>query len=232
MEQGNKNASNSSTSSSSDKPQGRGNRSRSNNRRRRKRPANASGASKGQGQQAGQGSNKPGAKGPQSNQSKPNKKAQGKSSNRNRRRRGPNKNRRPNPQHLSGEDFIIVKYFNLLDQHIMARRKYFDNFDRVGEKQREKLERNYIETQKTFLAFKSRLKEEDLKVFEEKFESLKMDLTYSTNHELPVGEVKPEVSEEEIEDPHYLQTQIEADYTEDTEESVGSLEDYKAYKGV
>ncbi|POB14549.1 MULTISPECIES: hypothetical protein [Pseudomonadati] len=226
MEQGNKNASNSS-SASSDKPQNRGNRSRSNNRRRRKRPANASAANPNKAQQPQQGANKSAQSGQATN-----KKPSNKSSNRNRRRRGPSKNRRPNPQHLSGEDFIIVKYFNLLEQHIMARRKYFDNFERVGEKQREKLERNFIETQKTFLAFKERLKEEDLKVFEEKFESLKMDLTYSSNHELPVGEVEPEVTEEEIEDPHYLQTQVEANYADDTEESVGSLEDYKAYKGL
>ncbi|MFG1498985.1 hypothetical protein ABMA70_02165 [Halobacteriovorax sp. XZX-3] len=226
MEQGNKNASNSS-SASSDKPQNRGNRSRSNNRRRRKRPANASAANPNKAQQPQQGANKSAQSGQATN-----KKPSNKSSNRNRRRRGPSKNRRPNPQHLSGEDFVIVKYFNLLEQHIMARRKYFDNFERVGEKQREKLERNFIETQKTFLAFKERLKEEDLKVFEEKFESLKMDLTYSSNHELPVGEVEPEVTEEEIEDPHYLQTQVEANYADDTEESVGSLEDYKAYKGL
>ncbi|WP_412471471.1 hypothetical protein [Halobacteriovorax sp. RT-1-4] len=226
MEQGNKNASNSS-SASSDKPQNRGNRSRSNNRRRRKRPANAGAANPNKAQQPQQGANKSAQSGQATN-----KKPSNKSSNRNRRRRGPSKNRRPNPQHLSGEDFIIVKYFNLLEQHIMARRKYFDNFERVGEKQREKLERNFIETQKTFLAFKERLKEEDLKVFEEKFESLKMDLTYSSNHELPVGEVEPEVTEEEIEDPHYLQTQVEANYADDTEESVGSLEDYKAYKGL
>lgn len=204
MEQGNKSASNSGQS------QGQ-KRKRPNNRRRNNNKKNA--VNKAAPQASGPNTNKP-------------------SGNKNRRRRYSNKNRRPQSQNLKGEDFVIVKYLNLLDQHIVARRKYFDNFERVGEKQREKLERNFIETQKTFLAFKERLKDEDLKIFNEKFESLKPDLTYSTNHQLPTGEVEPEVTVDQIEDPHYLQTQIQANYAEDTEESVGSMDDYKAYKGV
>ncbi len=223
MEQGNKSASNSGQSNNPGQKSASGgnsgNKRRSNNRRRnnRKKPSGqqAQGQDKNKQAKAGQ----PQGEGPKK---RPN----------NRRRRPNNRNRKPQAQNLKGEDFVIVKYLNLLEQHIVARRKYFDNFERVGEKQLEKLERNYIETQKTFLAFKERLKEEDLKIFEEKFESLKMDETYSNNHELPKGEVEPEVEEDQIEDPHYLQTQIQSNFSEDTEESVGTLDDYKAYKGL
>lgn len=234
MEQGKKEASNNNNNANSNSNKsGQGNKRRRNNRRRPNNKQQAKG-NKPEAQNKTSGQNK--NKGPKSQNKSADKaapkKGQGRSNNRNRRRRPQGRNRRSGTGHLKGEDFVIVKYFNLLEQHIMARRKYFDNFDRVGEKQREKLEKNFIDTQKTFLDFKGRLKPEELEIFEKKYENLKMDTTYANNHELPLGEVEPEVTAQEIEDPHYLQTQIQADYSEDTEESMGSLEDYKAYKGL
>ncbi|RZF20517.1 hypothetical protein DAY19_11055 [Halobacteriovorax vibrionivorans] len=222
MEQGKKEASNNKGDANKPRPN---NKRRRNNRRRPNNKQQAKGA-KGQEQKQTK------SQGPNKGQKAAPKKSGSRSNNRNRRRRPQGRNRRSGTSHLKGEDFVIVKYLNLLEQHIMARKKYFENFDRVGEKQKEKLEKNFIDTQKTFLDFKGRLKPEELEIFEKKFESLKMDTTYANNHELPLGEVAPEVSVEEIEDPHYLQTQIQADYSEDTEESMGSLEDYKAYKGL
>jgi hypothetical protein len=165
--------------------------------------------------------------------SKPNKSPNKKSSN-NRRRRYSNNRRRGNNkvQKLTGLDYITTKYLNLLDQHLQARKKYFENFSRVNPKQLEKLERNYVESQKAFLVFKERLNTEDRELFEKRYESLKLDTTYSSNHELPVGPVEVNFTEEEIQDPHLLQSQMESNFNEDTEESTGSYDDYKAYKGI
>lgn len=157
-----------------------------------------------------------------------------KRSSNNKRRRYSNNRRRGNNkvQKLTGLDYITTKYLNLLDQHLQARKKYFENFSRVNPKQLEKLERNYVESQKAFLVFKERLSTEDRELFEKRYESLQLDTTYSSNHELPVGPVEVSFTEEEIEDPHLLQSQIESSYNEDEEESVGNYEDYKAYKGI
>jgi len=156
-----------------------------------------------------------------------------KSSSGNRKRRYNNKRRGNNKvQKLTGIDYITTKYLNLLDQHLQARKKYFENFSRVNPKQLEKLEKNFVESQKAFLVFKERLNTEDRELFEKRFESLDLDTTYSSNHELPVGPVEVELTEDQIQDPHLLLSQSESDFAEDEEESVGTLEDYKSYKGI
>ncbi|OIQ15869.1 MAG: hypothetical protein BM556_16340 [Bacteriovorax sp. MedPE-SWde] len=145
----------------------------------------------------------------------------------NNKRRGNNK-----VQKLTGIDYITTKYLNLLDQHIQARKKYFENFSRVKGQALAKLERNFIESQKAFLVFKERLSTTDQELFEKRYNSLGDDETYSKNHELPQGPVEISLGEEDIIDPHYLQSQIQANYEEDSEESSGSYDDYKAYKGI
>ena len=59
------------------------------------------------------------------------------------------------------------------------------------------------------------------------------DRTYSTINNLsPIG--VNEVVNEEIRDPHFITKQKEAidTYKEDTEESVGTMDDYRSYKGI
>lgn len=131
-----------------------------------------------------------------------------------------------------GMDYITTKYLNLLDQHIQARRKYFENFDKVTGHTLEKLEQNFIESQKIFLAFREKLSKEDLEKFDAHFGAQKLDTTYSSNHSLAQDAYVKDDSEITIDDPHLLESQKRSAYSEDTEESVGSIEDYKSYKGL
>lgn len=223
---------NNNTNSNGKKASGPNSGPNKNNRRRR--PNNKSNRNRNRNNdknaQAASGqSNNSGSKPNQKNANSSNKRP----SSNNKRRRYNNKRRTNNKvQKLTGLDYITTKYLNLLDQHLQARKKYFDNFDRVSPKQLEKLEKNFVESQKAFLVFKERLNSEDRELFEKRYESLELDTTYSRNHELPQEATPVELSEEEIVDPHLLQSQIESAYAEDNEESVGSYEDYKAYKGL
>lgn len=57
------------------------------------------------------------------------------------------------------------------------------------------------------------------------------DTTYSQNQNVsPAPDV--DLSNVEVIDPHFLEEQRKADFSRDTEESVGSYEDYKNYKGI
>jgi hypothetical protein len=179
-------------------------RRRSNNRRRRP-----------QGSQGPQG-----PQGPNENQG-----GQSASSRSGRRRR------RGNGPRLSAIDRLIVKVENLRLAHLEARRKYFELFDRADPRQKDKLERQFTQSMKTLRDFESSLTEQDRALFERHYDAYPPDLTYATNHELPSagGGVS---FEGEFEDPHELESQKQANYAQDTEESIGSLDDYKAYKGL
>ncbi|CBW26324.1 hypothetical protein BMS_1464 [Halobacteriovorax marinus SJ] len=176
-------------------------------------------------------------------------------SNRNRRYRGRPKKKNPNAQQasnkpsnnnnrkkrynnrrgpkLSLEDQITLKYNNLLEQHLVARKKYFALYHRADPKQKAKLERIYYNTIAKLREFERGLSGDKLDIFQKHFNSLKEDHIYSVNHEIePIAE---HVSHQgDFDDPHFLQLQKEAktQYSEDTEESVGSIDDYKQYKGL
>lgn len=173
--------------------------------------------------------------GPGPQQGQPGPKAAGSNSGRrksNNRKRRPNTKRNPQGPKLSPLDRLIVKYENLREQHIEARRKYFDLFDRADPQQKDKLERVFTNTMVKIKEFEESLKPEDKELFDKHYNAYSPDLIYSENHELsPEGE--PVVQEsEESEDPHYLESQKMTNYSDDSEESMGTLEDYERYKGV
>lgn len=158
--------------------------------------------------------------------------------------RGNNRPRNPNPnaprpgnagqnngpQGLNVER-IYEKYLNLLEQHLIARRKFHDLFYRADPSQKNKLERNFYNTMNDVRDFESKLAPEARELFEKRNNGLKPDNIYTANHELPlVGENPP--PETEWADPHFLQTQRAADYRGDTEESVGCADDYLRYKNL
>lgn len=164
-----------------------------------------------------------------------------------RRRHGRNNSNRPrNPnhqgqpgqgsqggpgQHGNNIERIYEKYLNLLDQHLIARRKFHDLFYRADPAQKNKLERNFYNSLHDIREFENRLTPEARALFEKRNNGLKQDNIYTTNHELPlVGETPP--PETEWADPHFLQTQKIANYVDDKEESVGSAEDYLRYKNL
>lgn len=129
---------------------------------------------------------------------------------------------------------VLVKYDNLLEQHLITRRKYYEYFNRVDDRQLYKLEKNFFDSIEHLRRFEANLEPWQREALEKrKTERYRLDLTYSANHGLDPAEAKVEVAPEEIEDPHFKESQKEAfqEYKEDTEESVGTFEDYLKLKG-
>ncbi|HXH31056.1 MAG TPA: hypothetical protein VNJ01_09610 [Bacteriovoracaceae bacterium] len=129
-----------------------------------------------------------------------------------------------------------MKYDNLLEQHLITRRKYFEYFNRSDERQLYRLEKNFFDSIEHLRRFEASLETWQRETLEQrKTERYRLDLTYSGNRGIdPVEASVVEVLPEDIEDPHYKVTQKEAfeEYREDTEESVGSYEDYLKLKGL
>jgi hypothetical protein len=130
---------------------------------------------------------------------------------------------------------VLVKYDNLLEQHLITRRKYFEYYNRVDERQLYKLEKNFFDSIEHLRQFELSLETWQREALEKrKTERYKLDLTYSSNRGLDViSETQVEILPEDIEDPHFKESQKEAflEYKEDTEESVGTYEDYLKIKG-
>ncbi len=150
----------------------------------------------------------------------------------NNRPRNPNSNNQNNNAPLGiNIERIYEKYLNLLDQHLIARRKYHDLFYRADPAQKNKLERNFYNTLNDIRDFESKLAPEARELFEKKNNGLRPDNIYTTNHEIAdVGENPP--PETEWNDPHFLQSQKLAEYAADKEESMGTLDDYLRYKNL
>ena len=148
--------------------------------------------------------------------------------NNNRKKNQGGKNRRP--KSLSPLR-ILQKYDNLLEQHIIARKKYFEIYGRSAGKQLEKVEANFEKTLRDLRNFETGLKDWQREVLVKKIDMYPQDNHYSEMNEIePIAE-KVNFSGE-FEDPHLLATQKSENWQEDTEESSGSMEDYYAYKGI
>jgi hypothetical protein len=156
----------------------------------------------------------------------------GNNKNRNRRRyRGNyNRNRAPSPQ--SNVDRLVEKYINLLDQHLIARKKFHDLYYRAEIPQLNKLERLFYQSLNDLREFENKIPEETKPLFEKRINGLTLDMTYSSNHNISPEASVVVIAESDIEDPHFLASQKKANYKEDTEESVGTLEDYNSYKNI
>ncbi len=130
---------------------------------------------------------------------------------------------------------VLVKYDNLLEQHLITRRKYYEYFNRVDERQLRRLEKNFYDSIEHLRRFEFNLEPWQREALENrKTERYRIDATYSLNRGLDPLALQPiEVAPDEIEDPHFKDSQKEAfvEYKEDDEESMGSYEDYLKYKG-
>lgn len=165
------------------------------------------------------------------------------------RPRNPN-NPNQNPQHPQqrGErDLVFEKYEQLRNDHAAARKKYFEMFGTPDNNLKKKLEVTFNKTVEALDNYEATLQPAQREALLKKIELYKFDLTYSQNHELikpgDAENVKPAFGlypglnetppEAPFQDPHYLQAQINRpSFKEDTEESVGSIEDYKKLKGL
>lgn len=202
------------------------------NRRRRRRP---SGNNQNQGQAQGQNQNQ--NKQARSNQNQSGNKGQT-SGNRTRSRRGGRNRRRGaqgNSQNrtpaLHGIDLVRSKYLSLVEKHVEARRKYYDFFYRADPNQLRKLEKEFVDSQAQLLAYEESLTPEDRERLHVDYGGKPEDRVYSSNHEIsPDQQDVP--TQGDFEDPHVLESQKRADFKDDTEESVGTIDDYKKLKGL
>lgn len=182
------------------------------------RPANASGPGENRPQSSSQG--------PSQGQSRP--------QNQNRPQGGGNRSRRGSGRVLTTNQ-VLVKYDNLLEQHLITRRKYYDYFNRVDDRQLRRLERNFHESIEHLRRFEANLEPWQREALEKrKTERYRPDLTYSNNRGWNPEEIaRADFQPDENEDPHFKESQKEAfdEYREDTEESEGTFEDYLKIKG-
>ncbi len=194
------------------------------NRRRRYRgPRGGSGGGQGQ-QNRSEGGNRPAGGGSRNN-----------SENRNREFQGSNRNRRGSGRVLTSNQ-VLVKYDNLLEQHLITRRKYYEYFNRVDDRQLRRLEKNFFDSIEHLRRFEANLEPWQREALEKrKTERYKLDLTYSMNRGWNPEEIaKADFQPDENEDPHFKDSQKEAfeEYRDDTEESEGTYEDYLKAKGL
>ncbi len=195
------------------------------NRRRRYRGGNRGNTAQGPGNAPSEAQNR--NPGPRPGPNKP-----GSAENRNRTHQSGS--RRRGTGRVLTTNQVLVKYDNLLEQHLITRRKYYEYFNRVDERQLYKLEKNFYDSIEHLRRFEEGLEPWQREALEKrKTERYRKDLTYSANHGLDPEEAAVEVAPDEIEDPHFKETQKEAfeEYKDDTEESVGTFEDYLKLKG-
>ncbi len=146
----------------------------------------------------------------------------------NNNKRYANKNRRPKTLTPSR---ILQKYDNLLEQYLVARKKFNDVYGRGKEKQLEKVERNYQQALKNLRAFENGLLDWQKEVLKGKIDAYPADRQYTTEHNLePKGDEVSFVGE--FEDPHLLESQKGHEWTSDSEETEGTMDDYYKYKGI
>ncbi|MBT6326580.1 MAG: hypothetical protein HOJ35_11470 [Bdellovibrionales bacterium] len=110
----------------------------------------------------------------------------------------------------------VQKYQNLFDQYLNARRKYFEKFSIVGIKQEVDLERKYNDHRNNLIKFESTLSDEAKVTLGISESTADKDIEFDEN-------IK-------ISSPHQLKSQRETDFSNDKEESSGSMEDYLKYK--
>jgi hypothetical protein len=146
----------------------------------------------------------------------------------NRTRSGSNRNRRPKSLTPSR---VIQKYDNLLEQHLVARKKYFETYGRNNDKNLQKAEESYKRTLEAMNDYVTTLTGWQKEVLDKKLNLYPEDRSFTSNNGIdPVGEL---VSfEGTFDDPHLLPTQKAQKWSEDTEESIGTIDDYKMYKGI
>ncbi|MAZ48471.1 MAG: hypothetical protein CME65_07905 [Halobacteriovoraceae bacterium] len=144
------------------------------------------------------------------------------------KKRSFNKNRRPKKLTPSR---IIAKYQNHLEQYLTARKKFHDVHGHKNDQQVGKAQRVYEQALKTLRDFEKNLEDWQRDVLAEFLAAYPEDRQYSTEHNLPpVGDTVSFVGE--FEDPHLLPTQKSEAWSEDTEDTSGTMADYYAYKGI
>lgn len=198
------------------------------NRRRRYRGNRSGGGQGGNQPQSGDGQPRQTQQNPNQNQNRP-RQSQGQSGG------GQSRSGRGSGGRVLTTNQVLVKYDNLLEQHLITRRKYYEYFNRVDDRQLYKLEKNFFDSIEHLRRFEASLEPWQREALEKrKTERYRLDLTYSNNRGWNPDEIAKVGFEPDVnEDPHFKESQKEAfeEYKEDDEESVGTFEDYLKLKG-
>ena len=92
------------------------------------------------------------------------------------------------------------------------------------------MKRNYDNALKNLRDFEVKLEDWQKEILNKKIDGYPHDREYTTNNGIePVGDQVSFVGE--FEDPHLLEVQ-KTDWSGDTEESTGTMEDYEKYKAT
>ncbi|MBL7663893.1 MAG: hypothetical protein JNM93_02080 [Bacteriovoracaceae bacterium] len=142
--------------------------------------------------------------------------------------KGRNNQRRYHQKKSLPPSRIVIKYDNLLDQHLQARRKYYEMYYRVDYPALDKLEKNFYDTLDNLRRFESRLEPWQRDILQKRTDGYKLDLDYSTNNNISaVGDNVPAGPHKE---QHINDKQLNRpSYANDREESVGTDDDYIKY---
>jgi hypothetical protein len=180
--------------------------------------------------------NKPGGQKPGNRNSRPNSNRGNSSRNNKRRFFGKNKHHQDKGNSQRGalpSDKLSNQYLELLERLLKARNDLFYSVYKANDQRRRKLENNYSNALQRLRDFEVKLPENKKLIFEKKYHSAPEDLVYSANHQ---GDLEEYCGSENFElptefsDPHLREQQVQSEFKDDSEESVGSMEDYQAYK--
>lgn len=142
-------------------------------------------------------------------------------------KKSPNKSRNNRRPKSLTPARVMQKYDNLLDQHLIARRKFYEMYGRADKKLLTKLENNFNKTLVDLRQYEHGLKDWQQEVLLKKIDGLPKDTFISGTYGQEIISVEFDGT---FEDPHLLTTQKAQAWAEDTEESSGSMEDYEKYK--
>ncbi len=143
-----------------------------------------------------------------------------------------NTNNNNNDQETNSLEGLSRKYDFLLEQHIIARKKYFEMYFRADKNQKIKLEKHLQSTMEQFYNFNKEINYSTKKQLDKRNGAHPFIDTYAKEHNLTISHHTEENLSERFTDPHRLPTQTGSSFKEDTEESVGTLEDYKKIKNL
>jgi hypothetical protein len=128
-------------------------------------------------------------------------------------------------------DQVTLHYDYLLDLHLQARTKHYELFFRADPNQKKKLEKKFMTTLYAVRDFEKDIKPENKVILEERINGYPEDRIYTLNHDINPKEC--DSAPTEIYEIHVNEVQrARPDYSEDEEESSGSMEEYYKFKGL
>ncbi len=128
---------------------------------------------------------------------------------------------------------IFKRYDTLFEQYINSRKKFFESCQKLNDNHKKKTEQIYIEGLRQLRQFEKSLSHWQLAKLQERSSIGKSVTLYQETHNQEPADVKNEVVQERS-GPHVTKEQLAAAEVlkKDLEESAGTINDYKAYKGL